>query len=641
MGVRPRQRLLGARALRARWVLLGVAGDRARRPLARLQLRHRRRVHLVRLLAELRRARRARVQPRRARRGLYELPVDRAARRSGCCVGISAGAVVARARRRVRARRRCYVAFRPDASARSGRHDRRGPRCRRSCSRASSGFACWTSGGLETQLFTLLVAVALDAVVAAVERAARAAPRRRRARARAMTRPEGLLVAAVLGARRALDRCTRRHAAAPAARSAPRLRSATSCSPPRGSSALWAPWFAWRWWYYGWPFPNTYYVKAAGPWADARSSRREMTEQRPLLRLGLAQADPPALRAAARGRSASSPRAAHAAVRRSALALRAARRGLPRRTRSASAATSWASTASSCRCSSSRRSRSTLGLEWLARPRRPRHARGRRDRARRCARRRVRGHAGRSSRARPRAEQLRAPTTASTRPAFLIVYTEDRADDRPRDGAVLPRRRLQHRRRRRRAAVLSAGCARSTCSASSPSAIAHEEPRIRARAGHTKFGSDALLAEYDPTFVFSCYEIHRTPTQPQLSCAPGSGSRAATSTSRCRSRACEQQRRVLHVPREEGAQLPVPRPRATDRACARPPSRTSARSEPRAAPLAALGRPPVAIASAARAARCLHDGAARSARRRARPAGRSAGHHRARRLDLRSRAAAR
>ena len=31
----------------------------------------------------------------------------------------------------------------------------------------SSGFACWTSGGLETQLFTLLVIAALDAVVAA------------------------------------------------------------------------------------------------------------------------------------------------------------------------------------------------------------------------------------------------------------------------------------------------------------------------------------------------------------------------------------------------------------------------------------------------------------------------------------------
>src|SRR5215471_17413741 len=31
----------------------------------------------------------------------------------------------------------------------------------------SSGFACWSSGGLETQLFTLLVTVARDALVAA------------------------------------------------------------------------------------------------------------------------------------------------------------------------------------------------------------------------------------------------------------------------------------------------------------------------------------------------------------------------------------------------------------------------------------------------------------------------------------------
>src|ERR1044071_2356454 len=31
----------------------------------------------------------------------------------------------------------------------------------------SSGFACWTSGGLETQLFALLVTAALDAMVAA------------------------------------------------------------------------------------------------------------------------------------------------------------------------------------------------------------------------------------------------------------------------------------------------------------------------------------------------------------------------------------------------------------------------------------------------------------------------------------------
>ena len=49
--------------------------------------------------------------------------------------------------------------------------------------------------------------------------------------------------------------------------------------------------------------------------------------------------------------------------------------------------------------------------------------------------------------------------------------------------------------------------------------IAHDEPRMRARAGHTKFGSDLLLAKYDPTFVFSCYQIHRAADpQPQLPC---------------------------------------------------------------------------------------------------------------------------
>ena len=38
------------------------------------------------------------------------------------------------------------------------------------------------------------------------------------------------------------------------------------------------------------------------------------------------------------------------------------------------------------------------------------------------------------------------------------------------------------------------------------------------RAGHTKFGSPPLLAQYDPDFVFSCYEIHKTPTPPALNC---------------------------------------------------------------------------------------------------------------------------
>src|SRR5215470_1252289 len=66
----------------------------------------------------------------------------------------------------------------------------------------SSGFACWTSGGLETQLFTLLCAVAIDAVVAA-EDDEKAMRRAGVALAlAAMTRPEGVLVAAVIGASR-------------------------------------------------------------------------------------------------------------------------------------------------------------------------------------------------------------------------------------------------------------------------------------------------------------------------------------------------------------------------------------------------------------------------------------------------------
>jgi hypothetical protein len=49
--------------------------------------------------------------------------------------------------------------------------------------------------------------------------------------------------------------------------------------------------------------------------------------------------------------------------------------------------------------------------------------------------------------------------------------------------------------------------------------IAHGEPRVRPRAGHTKFGADRVLAAYDPTFVFSCYAIHAQPAQPALPCA--------------------------------------------------------------------------------------------------------------------------
>jgi arabinofuranosyltransferase len=160
---------------------------------------------------------------------------------------------------------------------------------------ASSGFACWSSGGLETQLFTLLCAIAFErfgALGADVD------ARRRRAgwqlggvlALAAMTRPEGLLLAAVLGVCALVGNVAawRTGVRAPSTNALPvverRASDRTAGSKVGGGGwldrllpppqrwaaatflALWAPWLAWRLWYYGWPFPNTYYVKAHGPW---------------------------------------------------------------------------------------------------------------------------------------------------------------------------------------------------------------------------------------------------------------------------------------------------------------------------------------------------------------------------------------
>ncbi len=119
----------------------------------------------------------------------------------------------------------------------------------------SSGYACWSSGGLETQMFTFFVTLALYAYV-------RADGDTRFYRLlgialalAAMTRPEGLLVAGVIGLHRLLINLVRDKRVKP-------LRAELGCIGV--FLLLWAPWFAWRFWYYGHFFPNTYYVKAAG-----------------------------------------------------------------------------------------------------------------------------------------------------------------------------------------------------------------------------------------------------------------------------------------------------------------------------------------------------------------------------------------
>jgi hypothetical protein len=119
----------------------------------------------------------------------------------------------------------------------------------------SSGFACWSSGGLETQMFTFFVSFAFYAYARGNDE-----PRWYRLLGlslalAAMTRPEGLLVTAVIGVHRlAINLIVER-------RLKP-MRAELVCV--LVFLLVWGPWFLWRFWYYGHLFPNTYYVKAAG-----------------------------------------------------------------------------------------------------------------------------------------------------------------------------------------------------------------------------------------------------------------------------------------------------------------------------------------------------------------------------------------
>ncbi|MGN6105463.1 MAG: hypothetical protein ACTHU0_10195 [Kofleriaceae bacterium] len=375
----------------------------------------------------------------------------------------------------------------------------------------SSGFACWTSGGLETQLFTMLVTGALEAVVAAVEQ-----PRAlRRAGAMlalaAMTRPEGPLVAAVLGAawivHRAIDyRATRG-----------RIAVRDELFAAAWFLGLWLPWFAWRWWYYGWPFPNTYYVKAAGPWADAASAHPRLASQmidnglyyiwawlqqtRLLYALPLVAAAFPSL-------SPRSPRFVlglacgllGAVYVPYAIRVGGDFMGLHRFIMPVFVVAAILV---------------VLGLEWLVHwvPRRRALVA-----AIACAL-LLGGFALTQYQLTRRSLQWGnfGNDHGIDTPAFLIVYTEDRAQIgramapcfRPDDFSIVGGAGAQpYFGRMRGIDVFGLVSER----------IAHEEPRIRARAGHTKFGADRLLADYDPTFVFSCYRLHRTAAQPQLPC---------------------------------------------------------------------------------------------------------------------------
>jgi len=110
----------------------------------------------------------------------------------------------------------------------------------------------WATAGLEEPFFTLLVLLALYRCIVEREEVSRLALSAPVALAAALTRPEGVLVAAVIGIVLAADVVRHR-------------KSARSLAVWCALFALpYAAYIGWRWSYYGYPLPNTYYQKATG-----------------------------------------------------------------------------------------------------------------------------------------------------------------------------------------------------------------------------------------------------------------------------------------------------------------------------------------------------------------------------------------
>jgi len=370
----------------------------------------------------------------------------------------------------------------------------------------SSGFACWSSGGLETQLYTFLVALALDGYLVAsiggatVDHTVRGLRRMAIALAlAAMTRPEGLMIAAIFVVHRI----------------ATNLVGERRWRPDRGELVacgwflgLWAPWFAWRWWYYGWIFPNTAYVKAAGAAVPGYDAKMHATGWhyvgRWFAQTGLAWASPLAVAGliARPGRSARFALAVLIAVvgaiyLRYAVSVGGDFMGLHRFIMPVFVLAALAL---------------TLGVDNLARLVARADVRGGRDAGLAVAL-VVLGAFGQRQLALTRAS-LRFGNFANDRgidtPAFLRVYTADRARIgkalaacvRPADyaifGGVGAMPYYAHLRGIDVFGLVS-------------SRVAHEVPRTNPRAGHNKWGPDPLMLEHAPTIVLSCYDLRRGP----------------------------------------------------------------------------------------------------------------------------------
>jgi arabinofuranosyltransferase len=371
----------------------------------------------------------------------------------------------------------------------------------------SAGFACWSAGGLETQLFTFLVALALYLYVRG-NREPRALLALGPVLAlAAMTRPEGLLVVGVLGLHRLVCNLA-------GSRRLVRHRAELGCVAL--FVALWAPWFLWRWWYYGYPLPNTYYVKAAGEpppgyaeqlwsnglyyvWQWARQSGALVAS--PLVALGLLWF---------RGRSDRLVFGTVAAALGVAYLAYTARvggdfMGLHRFVMPVFFLVAMGA---------------ALGLRALVEAIGPLRARPAACAALALALVATHGVSQAALTARSMTWGNWASDRGIDTPAFLYVYTRDRkaigkhmrSCFRDDDFSIVGGAGAKpYYGRMRGIDVFGLVSER----------IAQEVPPTNPRAGHNKWAPNALLLEHDPEFVFSCYSLHADPSRPRLNCQPG------------------------------------------------------------------------------------------------------------------------
>jgi len=120
-------------------------------------------------------------------------------------------------------------------------------------------YALWAVGGLESPLFAFLILAGALSYLIEIEHPERVPLSGAWFALAAMTRPEGLLVYGLTGVHQVATRLARSY------RSRQRLVPATRQDWVRLGlfAAIWVPWFAFRWRYYGFPLPNTFYAKVA------------------------------------------------------------------------------------------------------------------------------------------------------------------------------------------------------------------------------------------------------------------------------------------------------------------------------------------------------------------------------------------